>query len=73
MMRTRKPSEVKGVGKLSVHAVQNGCFLQMLPVLIGDKIKFPDDSEAWQLILELREIVALVCAPTIYTGHVAYL
>lgn len=69
-----KPSEVNpGAGKLSGHAVQNWCFLRMLPVLIGDKIKCPEDSVAWQLILQLREIVELVCAPTISTGQVAYL
>lgn len=45
----------------------------MLPLLIGDKIKSPGNSEVWQLILQLREIVELVCAPTISTGQVAYL
>lgn len=69
-----KPCEVNpGSGKLSGHAVQNWCFLRMLPVLIGDKIKSPGDNVVWQLILQLREIVELVCAPTISTGQAAYL
>lgn len=69
-----KPCEVNpGAGKLSRHAVQNWCFLRMLPLLTGDKIKSPGDSEVWQLILQLREIVELVCAPKISSGQVAYL
>jgi len=69
-----KPCEVNPrAGKLSGHAVQNWCFLRMLPLLIGDKIKSPGESEVWQLILQLREIVELVCAQTISTGQVAYL
>lgn len=36
-------------------------------------IKDPCDNEVWQLILQLREIVELVCAPAITAGQVAYL
>lgn len=69
-----KPCEVNpGVEKLSGHAVQNWCFLRMLPVLIGDKRVNLFDSEVWQLILQLREIVDLITAPAISTGQVAYL
>lgn len=69
-----KPCEVNpGVEKLSGHAVQNWCFLRMLPVLIGDKMVNTVDSEVWQLILQLREIVDLITAPAISTGQVAYL
>ncbi|KAK0144953.1 hypothetical protein N1851_016149 [Merluccius polli] len=39
----------------------------------GIKIKDPCDNEVWQLILQLREIVELVCAPAITAGQVAYL
>ncbi len=35
----------------------------LLPVLIGDKIENPGDNEIWQLALQLREIVELICAP----------
>lgn len=69
-----KPSEVNpGSEKLGGHAVQNWCFLRVLPLLIGDKIENPVDNEVWQLILQLRQIVELICAPAISTGQVAYL
>lgn len=62
-----------GSEKLGGHAVQNWCFLRMLPMLIGDKIESPGENEVWQLILLLREIVALVCAPAISSGQIGYL
>ncbi|CAM4563987.1 unnamed protein product [Leuciscus chuanchicus] len=69
-----RPCEINpGSEKLSGHAVQNWCFLRMLPMLIGDKIESPGVNEVWQLILLLREIVALVCAPAIYSGQIGYL
>ncbi len=69
-----KPCEVSPEGvKLGGHAVQNWCLLRMLPVLIGDKIENPGDNEIWQLALQLREIVELICAPAISTGQIAYL
>lgn len=64
-----KPSNVNpGSEKLSGHAVQNFCFLRVLPVLIGDKIHSPMDNDIWQLVLQLRQIVELNCAPKIMTG-----
>ncbi|XP_052433435.1 uncharacterized protein LOC127974294 [Carassius gibelio] len=69
-----RPCEINpGSEKLSGHAVQNWCFLRMLPMLIGDQIESPGENEVWQLILLLREIVALVCAPVIYSGQIGYL
>lgn len=69
---SNKPCEVApGAGKLSGHAVQNWCFLRMLPVIIGDKIN--KASDVWQLILQLREIVSLICAPKITAGQITYL
>lgn len=59
--------------KLGGHAVQNWCLLRMLPVLIGEKIRSPDHNEVWQLILQLQEIVELICAPAISTGQTGYL
>lgn len=38
-----------GAGKLSGHAIQNWCFLKMLPVLMGNKINNPLDNDVWQL------------------------
>lgn len=53
--------------------MQNFCFLRVLPVLIGDKIQNPMDNDVWQLVLQLRQIVELLCAPKITAGQVAYL
>ena len=40
-----KPSELNVKGeKLGGHAVQNWCFLRLLPLLVGDRIKDPLDS-----------------------------
>lgn len=69
-----RPCEVnRGSDKLGGNAVQNWCFLRLLPVLIGDNIESPDENQVWQLVLLLREIVALVCAPAISTGQIGYL
>lgn len=43
------------------------------PLLIGDRIRNPCENAAWQLMLQLREIVELICAPEITTDQVAYL
>ncbi len=69
-----KPADISpGSKRLSGHAVQNWCFLRLLPLFVGDRIKDPSENEVWQLILQLRDIVELVCAPAITTGQVAYL
>lgn len=65
-----KPCKVNPEGgKLGGHAVQNWCLLRMLPVLIGDKVKNPGDNQVWQLVLQLREVVDLSCAPAISNGQ----
>lgn len=67
-----KPCEViPGSDKLS--AVQNWCLLRLLPVLIGEKIESPGENQVWQLVLQLREMVSLICAPAISSGQIAYL
>lgn len=58
--------------KLGGHAVQNWCFLRLLPVFICLNVQDTSDK-VWGLILLLREIVELVCAPKITFGQVAYL
>ena len=69
-----KPCEVNSEAKkLSGHAVQNWCFLRLLPLLVGDRIVDPFENTVWQMVLKLREIVELVCAPTIIVDQVAYL
>lgn len=68
-----KPGTVNEQGsKLGGHAVQNWCLLRLLPVLVGSKISDNSDP-VWQLILLLRTIVELVCAPEITLSQVAYL
>ena len=57
---------------LGGHVIQNWCLLRILPLIIGDKIKRPLDP-VWQLCLQLREIVELVCSPHISTEQVAYI
>lgn len=68
-----KPSAVNPeIGKLSGQAVQNWNFLRLLPVLIGDKVQHADD-EVWQLTLQLKDIVDMICAQNISSSQVAYL
>ena len=52
-------------------AAENWCLLRLLPVIIGDKVD-PRDP-VWQLVITLKELVELVCAPKITTVQVAYL
>lgn len=69
-----KPCEVKECGKkLSGSAAQNWCLLRLLPLLVGDRIKNPEDSQVWQLYLQLKEMVELICAPKIHHDQIAYL
>lgn len=57
---------------LNGHAVQNWCFIRLLPLIIGSKIKEYDDN-VWMLLLQLRDIIEYVCAPQICESAVAYL
>lgn len=58
-----------GNEKLCGHAVQNRC---LLPVVVGHRIK-NTESAVWQLVLLLRHVVDLVCAPAILVDQVCYL
>lgn len=58
--------------KLSGQAIQNWNFLRLLPVLIGDKVQNHED-EVWQLALQLKDIVDLICAQNISLSQIAYL
>ena len=60
-------------GKLGGHAVQNWCFLRLLPLFLGDRIKDPLDNQVRQLFSNLRKIVELICAPKIHIAQVAEL
>lgn len=47
-----RPCEVKGgCYKLAGSSAQNWCLLRLLPLLVGDWIKNPMDSQVWQLRL----------------------
>lgn len=61
-----------GATKLSGQAVQNWNFLRLLPVLIGDKVQNSED-DVWQLMLQLKDVVDLVCAQKISLSQIAYL
>lgn len=68
-----KPNEMNEKSeKINGHAAQNWCLLRLLPVLIGYLIKDYDDS-VWDLCLQLRSIVEIICAPKIKKGQIAYL
>lgn len=68
-----KPCAVKPDGdKLSGQAIQNWNFLRLLPVLNGDKVQNHED-EVWQLALQLKDIVDLICAQNISLPQIAYL
>lgn len=68
-----KPSAVNSeASKLSGQAIQNWHFLRLLPVLIGDKVQNPED-DVWQLTLQLKDIVDMICAQKISVSQVAYL
>lgn len=60
-----KPCEVSLHGtKLAGQAIQNLIFLRLLPVILGDRVLDPAD-EVWQLTLQLKDIVELICAQKI--------
>nr|XP_055039672.1 uncharacterized protein LOC129427310 isoform X2 [Misgurnus anguillicaudatus]XP_055039673.1 uncharacterized protein LOC129427310 isoform X2 [Misgurnus anguillicaudatus] len=68
-----KPCEVSPHGlKLAGQAIQNWNFLRLLPVILSDRVLDPAD-EVWQLTLQLKEIVELICAQKISVSQVAYL
>ena len=61
-----------GSKRLSGHTVQNWCFLRLLPLLIGNRIRNPCENAAWQLVLQLREMLELICARAITTDQGLY-
>ncbi len=68
-----KPSAVNSEGsKLPGKAIQNWNLLRLLPVLIGDKVQNPED-DVWQLTLQLKDIVDMICAQKISLSQIAYL
>ncbi len=70
---TSTPSDVseKGV-KIGGQATENWSLLRLLPIIIGEKIAETDDP-IWQLTVQLKELVELICAPKISHSQVALL
>jgi len=66
-----KPSAISDSASIGGHAVQNWCFLRLLPIWVHDVIDLKD--EVWQFVLLLREIVELICAPKISHDQILYL
>ena len=68
-----KPSEVNPTAyKLSGQAIQNWNFLRLLPLIIGDRVRDTAD-DVWQLTMQLKDIVDMICAQKISVSQVAYL
>lgn len=68
-----KPCAVNAeLPRFSGQAIQNWNFLRFLPFFIGDKVQNPQD-DVWQLMLQLKDIVDMVCAQKISTSQIAYL
>lgn len=67
------PSEMSEKGtKLDGQAAENWTLLRLLPIIIGEKITDTEDS-VWQLTIQLKELVELVCAPKISLSQIAFL
>lgn len=70
---TSTPSEVaEKRDKIGGKATENWSLLRLLPILIGEKITDTDDP-IWQLKIQLKELVELICAPKISHSQVALL
>lgn len=68
-----KPCEVNPqAAKVPGNAIQNWNFLRLLPLIIGDQVKDTAD-DVWQLTLQLKDIVDLICAQKISVPQIAYL
>uniref|UniRef100_A0A096MAD3 Uncharacterized protein n=1 Tax=Poecilia formosa TaxID=48698 RepID=A0A096MAD3_POEFO len=68
-----KPCEVTyNAAKLSGQAMQNWNLLRLLPLIIGDKVQDTAD-DVWQLTLQLKDTVELICAQKISLAQIAYL
>jgi len=73
LWKTGKPKHLKKNGeKISGSACQVWSFIRLLPLLILDKIQDPND-DVWKLVLLFREIVLLVCPPSVKLVNLSYL
>ncbi len=67
-----KPNRIKSGDKIGGHAVQNWCLVRLFPLLVGRRIQDFSDK-VWNLLLLLRKVTELVCAPKISEDQVCYL
>ena len=66
-----KPGVVSNGKTVGGNAVQVWCLLRLLPLLLCDTVNV--QTEAWKLLLLLRETVELICAPKLSVAQVWYL
>ena len=66
-----KPGIISEGKTIGGHAMQNWCLLRLIPLLLFNIVD--TCSSAWQMLLLLREIVELVCAPKISMPQILYL
>ena len=71
MDRQNKNCRRKTIGGNAIYNNENWNLLRLLPFLIGPKI--PEHEPAWQVLLDLKEIVELVVAPVHNNESIAYL
>lgn len=68
-----KPIEVNlSSEKLAGKAAQNWCLLRLLPLILEPFLEKLDEN-FWSLVLNLKEIVEIICAPKININQVACL
>lgn len=72
MLPINQLRSTQGVRDFVVTLCRIGGLLGLLPVIVGHRIKDPE-SEVWQLVLLLRQVVDLICAPATMADQVAYL
>ena len=68
-----KPPAFSVNGKrLAGQAVENWCLLRLFPIIVHDLISVPTDR-VWLLLLQLKLVVELSCAPALSHAQVGYL
>ena len=65
------PENFAANGTIGGNATENWTLLRLLPVLIGSRV--PRDESAWDLLMDLKEIVELCFSPAISEASVGYL
>jgi len=66
-----KPGIVADGRTIGGNAVQVWCLLRFLPMILYDAVCM--QSQAWKMLILLREIVELICAPKVSFSQILYL